>query len=224
MREFLKKILMYATINILKTLNFVVSFPFFYKTHGKIFYTVPEVFTPYFFVVSSTFFAEHLFIPKEAIVLDLGTGSGILAVFAANEARKVIATDINPYSVRNARINSKLNKLSNKIIARRGNLFGPLKEKVDIILFNPPYFPLKPKTYLEAALYCGPNYRILRKFLATAKQHLNPHGLIQLTLSSYMDLNLMHKLFKKYRLRPIMVARKFLFFEILYLYLLIPEK
>ncbi|MDD1778814.1 MAG: methyltransferase [Candidatus Helarchaeota archaeon] len=222
MREFLKKILMYGTINILKTVNFAVSFPFFYKTHGKTFYTVPEVFSPYFFVVSSTFFAEHMVIPKEATVLDLGTGSGILAIFAADKARKVIATDISSYAVRNARINSRLNKLSNKITVLRGNLFRPLKEKVDLILFNPPYFPLKPKTYLEAALYCGPNYRTLRNFLATAKQHLKPHGLIQLSLSSYMDLELMHNLFRKYRWRPIVVARKFLFFEILYLYLLVP--
>jgi release factor glutamine methyltransferase len=224
MREFLKKILMYGTINVLKALNFVVSFPFFYKTHEKIFYTVPEVFNPYFFVVSSTFFAEHLCIPKEAAVLDLGTGSGILAIYAADKARKVIATDISPYAIRNARINSKLNKVSDKIIVRRGKLFGPLKEKVDIILFNPPYFPLKPKTYFEAALYCGPNYRVLRKFLAEATQHLKPHGFIQLSLSSYIDLNLMHKLFRKHRLRPIVVARKFLFFEIIYLYILVPGK
>jgi release factor glutamine methyltransferase len=224
MREFLKKLLMYGTITVLKTLNFVVSTPFFYKTHGKIFYTIPEVFNPYLFVVSSTFFAEHLFIPKEAIVLDIGTGSGILAIFAANKARKVIATDINPYAIRNTRINCKLNKLSDKIRVHRGKLFSPLKEKVDIILFNPPYFPLQPKTYFEAALYCGRNYRVLRKFLAEARQHLKPQGFIQLSLSSYMNLNLMHKLFKKHRLRPIVVARKFLFFEIIYLYILVPSK
>ena len=224
MRDLLRKILMYGTINSLKALNLAVSFPFFYKIRGKIFYTAPEIFNPYFFVVSSTFFAEHLFIPREATVLDLGTGSGILAIFAADKACKVIATDISPYAIRIARINSRFNKLSSKILVRRGNLFGPLKEKVDIILFNPPYFPLKPKSYMEAALYCGSNYLVLRKFLANVKQHLKPHGLIQLSLSSYMDLNLMHKLFQKYRLRPILVARKFLFFEIIYLYILEPVK
>lgn len=215
---------MYGTINILKTLNFAVSFPFFYKFRGKIFYTSPEVFNPYFFVVSSTFFANHLFLPKGATVLDLGTGSGILAIFAAEKAHKVIATDISPYAIRNARINSKLNNLMDKIILRRGNIFSPLKEKVDIILFNPPYFPLKPKSYIEAALYCGPNYRVLRKFLAEAKQHLKPQGFIQLSLSSYMNLNLINKLFRKYRWRPTVVARKFLFFEIIYLYILVPAK
>jgi len=214
---------MFGAITIVKMLNSVLSFPFFYRIGEKIFYTTPEVFNPYFFTASSILFAKHLFIPEGATVLDLGTGSGILAIFAADKAQKVIATDISPYAIRTIRINTKLNKLSKKIMIRRGSLFRPLKEKFDIILFNPPYFPLKPKTYKEAALYCGPNYLLLQKFLSKAKTYLNPNGLIQLSLSSYMDLNFIHKLFKKYKFRPIMIARKFLFFEILFLYLLFPS-
>jgi release factor glutamine methyltransferase len=214
---------MFGAINTIEILDLAFPFSLFYKKDEKIFYTSPEVFNPYFFVFSSIFFAKHLVVPQNSMVLDLGTGSGILAIFAADRARKVIATDINPYAIRNARINSKLNKLSDKIIVRKGSLFRPIKEKFDTILFNPPYFPLKPKTYKEAALFCGPNYLLLRKFLANSKKYLNPHGFIQLSLSSYMNLKLIQKFFKKYGFRPIMIARKFLFFEILYLYLLIPS-
>lgn len=222
MREVLRKILMLGAIKTIELLNVALPFSFFYKTDGKIFYTSPEVFNPYFFAFSSIFFAKHLLIPKNSLVLDLGTGSGILAIFAAMKARKVIATDISPFAVRNALVNIKLNRLSEKIRVRRGSLFRPLKEKFDIILFNPPYFPLKPKTYMEAALFCGQNYSLLRKFLANAKKYLNSHGIIQLSLSSYMDLKLIHKFFKIYRFRPLILARKFLFFEVLYLYLLLP--
>ena len=213
---------MFGAIDTIKILNLVLPFSFFYKIKGKMFFITPDVFNPYFFVVSSGFFADHMAIPKNSSVLDLGTGSGILAIFAADRARRIIATDINPYAIRNTRINSKLNGVSNKIIVRKGSLFRPIKEKFDIILFNPPYFPLKPKTYLEAALFCGPNYLLLRKFLANAKKYLNPQGIIELSLSSYINLNLVHKFFKKYGFRPIIIARKFLFFEIIYLYILIP--
>ena len=224
MREILRRILMYGSLYLLKLLNFTFLFSFFKKIRGKIFYFSPDVFSPHFFVVSSTFFLDHLYIPKDSIVLDMGTGSGILAIFAADHAKKVIATDISPYAVRNARINVKLNQLSDRIQLRKGNLFRPVKEKFDVILFNPPYFPLKPKTYMEIAWCCGENYIILRNFLAKAEKFLNPEGVIQMSVSSYMDLKFMKKLFRKYGFHPILVARKFLFFEILYIYLLIPQR
>jgi release factor glutamine methyltransferase len=167
---------------------------------------------------------EHLYIPKDSAVLDLGTGSGILAIAAAERAQKVVASDISPYATHNTRINVHLNKLSNKITILKGNLFHPIHEKFDIILFNPPYYPFKPKTYIEAAWCGGENYALLRRFLSQAKGYLNPNGVIQISASSYTDLNFIKRLFKKHNFHPIMVARKFLFFEILYIYLLIPQK
>jgi release factor glutamine methyltransferase len=223
MREFFQKILMYGSLSILKLLNFLFLFSFFKKIKGKILYFTPEVFNPHFFVASSTFFMENLHITKGSAVLDMGTGSGILAILAAERAQKVVATDISPYAIRAARINVKLNNLSKKIKLRRGNMFHPITEKFDVILFNPPYYPLKPKTYMEAAWCCGEGYSMLRKFLTNAKKHLTPKGVIQISLSSYMDLNFIKKLIKTKGFRQIMVARKFLLFEILYLYLLVPQ-
>ncbi len=224
MGNIFRRILRIGSLNTLKLLNEIFSFPFFKKIRGKIFYFSPHVFSPQFFVFSSTLFANHLFVPKGANVLDLGTGSGILAIFAAERANQVIATDISPYAIENARINVKINKLSHKIKLHRGYLFRPIHEKYDVILFNPPYFPIKPKTYREAAWCCGENYVLLKRFLAKVRNYLTSKGIIQISLSSYMDLNYLRKLFKKNKLRPILVARKFLFFEIIYIYILIPEK
>ncbi|MHA1277689.1 MAG: HemK2/MTQ2 family protein methyltransferase [Candidatus Helarchaeota archaeon] len=204
-------------------MNLVFIFSFFKKFKGKILYFSPEVFNPQFFVVSTSFFAQHLYIPNDATVLDMGTGSGVLGILAAQRAKSVTATDINPYAIRNAIINVKINKLQTKIKLKRGNLFRPITEKFDVILFNPPYYPVKPKTYLEMAWCCGENYQIIRAFLSQAGKYLTERGFIQISVSSYMDLNFIKKLFKKYRLQPIVVARKFLLFEILYIYLLRPE-
>ena len=224
MREFLRKFLMYGSLNVLKLLNFFFLFSFYKKIRDKTFYFTPNVFSPHFFVVSSTFFLEHLTVPKGSTVLDMGTGSGILAIFAAKNAKKVIATDISPEAIENVELNVKLNALSKKIEIRRGNLFKPISEKFDVILFNPPYFPLKPKTYMEAAWCCGTNYFFLRKFLKNAKKHLNSKGIIQISLSSYMNLEIVLKLVKYYKFHPILIARKFLFFEVLYIYILVPKE
>jgi ribosomal protein L11 methyltransferase len=52
-------------------------------------------------------------------ILDLGTGSGILAMAAARLLhRRVLATDIDPWSVRVTRQNAALNRLGNRISAR----------------------------------------------------------------------------------------------------------
>ncbi len=223
MWEFFRKILIQGSLTILKLLNLIFFFSFLKRIKGKTFYIVPDVFSPHFFVVSSTFFVQHLVIPKGSKVLDMGTGSGFLALFASEKAQKVIATDLNPNAVLNARINVKLNNLSKKIELRRGNLFRPITEQFDVILFNPPYFPLKPNTYTEAAWCCGSNYLILRNFLTNAKKYLTSSGMIQISLSSLMNLEFIDKFIKKCGFRSILIARKFLFFEILYIYILIPK-
>lgn len=63
-------------------------------------------------------------------------------MFAAEKAKKVVATDINPLAVKCAKINAKINSVTEKIDIRHGNLFDPVKnERFDLIIFSPPYFP-----------------------------------------------------------------------------------
>lgn len=59
---------------------------------------------------------EALLPLKPHRILDLGTGSGILAMAAAKTLhRKVLATDIDPWSVRVSRENARLNRLSTMV-------------------------------------------------------------------------------------------------------------
>jgi release factor glutamine methyltransferase len=78
---------------------------------------------------------------RDATVLDLFTGSGVLAVAAALEgATAVTAVDIARRAVLNARLNAKLNRVGVRVL--RGDLFAPLDgEWFDLILANPPYLP-----------------------------------------------------------------------------------
>ncbi len=59
---------------------------------------------------------------RPARILDLGTGSGILAMAAARLLRRpVLAVDIEPWSVRVAAQNAALNGLRNRVACRFGN-------------------------------------------------------------------------------------------------------
>jgi SAM-dependent methyltransferase len=71
--------------------------------------------------------------------LDVGTGSGIHALSAAEHARQVVAVDINPRALRFAEFNAALNAIEN-IEFRAGNVFEPVEGRTfDLIVSNPPY-------------------------------------------------------------------------------------
>ena len=59
--------------------------------------------------------------------LDLGTGSGLLAMLLADEARSVIATDVNPAAIRYAELGARLNGLP-QIEVRSGSFFEPVRD------------------------------------------------------------------------------------------------
>jgi SAM-dependent methyltransferase len=91
-------------------------------------------------------------IPANAQVLDLGTGTGIGAVFAARRAGRVVATDINPQAVRCALMNAQALRLNHKIEMRTGDLFEPVHgEQYDVILFNPPFYCGQPRDMADRA-------------------------------------------------------------------------
>ena len=115
-------------------------------------------------------------------VLDLGTGSGIAAVFAARRGAQVTATDINPEATRCARINALVHGLEARIEARVGDLFAPIgDERFDLILFNPPYFRGQPRDMAERA-WRSPD--VFDRFLRELPAHLNEQGRALVALSS----------------------------------------
>jgi ribosomal protein L11 methyltransferase len=70
-------------------------------------------------------------------VLDLGTGTGILALAAAKlGAEKVLAVDLNPLSVKTARRNVRLNGLEGSIEVVKGMAEDFVKERADLVVAN----------------------------------------------------------------------------------------
>jgi release factor glutamine methyltransferase len=81
--------------------------------------------------------------PGELRILDIGTGSGCIAVSAAVNlpAARVTAIDLSPAALEVARQNAELHHVSDRIRFLPGDLFAPLAagEQFDIIACNPPY-------------------------------------------------------------------------------------
>lgn len=82
------------------------------------------------------------FAPRvDGAVLDLGCGSGTVALALARSATRVIATDINPRALDIVRLNARLNGLT-AIDVREGDLFAPVAgEQLALIASQPPFVP-----------------------------------------------------------------------------------
>jgi ribosomal protein L11 methyltransferase len=81
------------------------------------------------------FLDEHL--TPETVVLDIGTGSGILAIVAAKlGANEVIAVDLDPVAVKVAIENVKQNKVETTVQVLEGNLLDKVKTKANLVVAN----------------------------------------------------------------------------------------
>lgn len=153
--------------------------------------TLPGVFKP---ISDSRFLADVLreqTLPPRAEALDLCTGSGILALTAAQRgAREVVAVDVSRRAVATVKLNARLNGL--KVRAIRGDLYAPLRgHRFDAIVSNPPYVPAEtdelPTSGPQRAWDAGRDGRIvLDRIIAGADAHLRPGGFILLTHSSLL--------------------------------------
>lgn len=116
---------------------------------------LPQVFNPAVFRTGRFLARQIAALPAAASgarALDMGTGSGVGAVFAARHGYEVVAVDVNAHAVRCARINALVNDLAASITVRRGDLFAPLEaERFDLVLFNPPFFRGPPRDDLDRA-------------------------------------------------------------------------
>jgi len=153
-------------------------------------------------------------IPATPRVLDLGTGSGIGAIFAARRAARVVATDINPDAVRCARMNAEALHLDYKIETRAGDLFGPVRgEQFDAILFNPPFYRGQPRDMADRA-WRSPD--VFERFLYELPAYLCPGGFALIVLST--DGDIADALFSAKHLEVRAVRKRDLIDEILTVY------
>ncbi|KMY50855.1 50S ribosomal protein L11 methyltransferase [Peribacillus loiseleuriae] len=71
------------------------------------------------------------------VVVDVGTGSGVLSIASALlDAKSVHGLDLDEVAVRSAIINVKLNKVQERVTVSQGNLLDGIKEQTDVVVAN----------------------------------------------------------------------------------------
>jgi len=183
----------------------------------KVFLVSDDVYEP----AEDTFLmAEHLDV--HGWVLEIGTGCGIISILAADRAERVIATDINPYAARCAKINAEMHGVSEKIDIVIGDLFAPFRENFtfNIILFNAPYLPngereeWRSENLIDYAWSGGKNGReVINRFIQQASKHLKIGGKILLVQSTLSDVEKTLREFRREDFKAQIIDERKSFFE-----------
>lgn len=128
-------------------------------------------------------------------ILEAFAGSGAIAVFLAQNATKVMATDINSQAVKNIKQNICKYNLDNKIEALQTDIF-PIEGKFDVIVANPPYTDNDAKDAVEKSCW-DKNHETVIKFFKSAKNYLSPNGKIYCSWANFADFDFFEELLKE---------------------------
>lgn len=148
---------------------------------------LPGVFPP---KEDTVLLAKHLPAKTGVTVLDVDTGTGALAIWAAQHgATSVIAVDIAVAAVTNARRNVERLGLADRIEVRTGDVFSSIapSESFDIILAN---LPGRNKAAVDdtSAAQWDTDFRAHRALFEGARTHLRTGGTIYMVKANYPDL------------------------------------
>lgn len=151
---------------------------------GKKFIVYKNVFWPF---EDSMPLVENYIINPSDHVLDVCTGSGVIAIFSAyNGAEKVLAIDINPDSIFTANENTKLHGFDDIIEIRQSDMFSAIQynEKFDVITGNLPFRNQLAKDLVEASQWDS-NLNAHQSFFKEVRKHLKPNGRIYLSQANF---------------------------------------
>lgn len=124
-------------------------------------------------------------------VLDVCTGSGVIAVFAAYcGASRVVALDSNPEAVRCAQANTARHGFSEVIDVRLSDMFWALRngEQFDVITANLPFRDMPAAGLVERTMW-DHALETNRKFFAIVGNYLTPDGIVYFSQANFGALS-----------------------------------
>ena len=149
--------------------------------------------------------------------LEVGSGTGYVALHLCQVVSQVIAIDISFDAVRNTIANVRTNALQNKCTVIQSELLTGLSpgEKFSIIAFNPPYLPEEEGgTSLDHALIGGEvGNELTERFIRQAVEYLLPKGRLYVVVSSLADVESIERVMNSCSLSTDIVGETPLFFE-----------
>ena len=145
--------------------------------------------------------AKEICSARSPRIIDLGTGSGAIAVALASEltSAEIVATDISAEALVVATVNAVRNGVAERIRFVQGDLFDPIQPEkpADLVVSNPPYIRRsdidmlvpevsrwEPRYALDGGLD-GLEY--YRRIAAQAFRYLAPHGALAVEIGAGMS-------------------------------------
>lgn len=141
-------------------------------------------------------------------LLEVGTGTGVVAAVTGSGFESVTAVDIDPAAVEIARKNLP------DADVKQSDLFENVDGEFDLVLFNPPYLPSEKPLQQERAWNGGENGReVVTRFIQGLPDHLAPGGAALILVSSLTGLDEVRDLLDDQGLTSDRVDSEKLFFE-----------
>ena len=151
---------------------------------GDVRLTVPPgVFHPGLFI-STKFMMAHLtqLDVKGKSLLELGAGSGMIAIVQAKRGANVTATDISSLAVKTITSNALANQVQIEV-QQADLLVGLEKKQYDFVVINPPYYPEEPANEAEHAWFCGKDFEYFQRLFRDLGEFVHPNSQILMVLS-----------------------------------------
>ncbi len=155
---------------------------------GKKFWVAPGVFWPH---EDSKPLVENFVIHTGETVLDVCTGSGIIAIFAAIKgASKVVALDINPDAIKTTVVNAKKYNIENIINTRVSDVMSAVlpEEKFDVITCNPPFSDRTSTDLIESTIK-DTGLHVEKELFKNLSSHLKDGGRAYISQSNFGNIH-----------------------------------
>jgi release factor glutamine methyltransferase len=121
-------------------------------------------------------------------LLELGCGSGLIAIIAEKAGAVVTASDISTAAINNTEFNAAQNGSQISII--HSDLFDQIPTQVfDWIVINPPYYAKAPSTEAERAWFCGSDFQYFRKLFLQLTMYTAKETEVIMTLAQDADMD-----------------------------------
>ncbi len=153
------------------------------------------------------------------IFMEVGCGSGIITLAAAQACQEVFATDVSLNAVRNTMQNLRRNSLSSRCSVVQTDILSSFRPRAhfSVIVFNPPYLPQDDiSTGMDHAFVGGPSgVETTERFIREGINHLHENGRLYVIASSLADMDRIKSTMKTCSLITRVVASSSFFFETL---------
>jgi release factor glutamine methyltransferase len=152
----------------------------------------PEVFHPGFFFSTQVLLNYINQLPlQQKTLLELGCGSGLIAMVGAEKGAIVTASDISPAAVAFLKKNCIRNNLQLNIL--ESDMFTDIPQmKYDIIAINPPYYKKDPVTMKDHAWFCGTQGEYFERLFTSLHRYIHAGTETLMILFDGSDMNMIH--------------------------------